>query len=265
MSQHDMNISNQSSASGRSDLNSALAALATLSSGVAEPATMFENMLWYDTANKILKMRTAANDGWISLFYLDQTAGKFRMLENIQIVDTSGTQKGLLGPQTEATWKAGSGTLESLISPAKLKAVIAALGLGTPSVSAGNVPSWGRNDDTVYDGFSGGAQFAEAYAFPPLNCTGTVRLFLEFNCTTAYLGSVRWKVNGTVVYTATGDGWATITTDVTVSPGDVITIEAKGNTTAGGIGQIRSPQIRTATATLGIVSAFQHPENQIYI
>lgn len=124
MSQHDMNISNQGAAASRSDLNNALAALASLSSGAAEPATKFENMLWYDTASKILKMRTAANDGWISLFYLDQTAGKFRMLENVQIVDASGAQKGLLGPQAEATWKAGVGTLESLITPAKLKAAI---------------------------------------------------------------------------------------------------------------------------------------------
>nr|WP_320176617.1 hypothetical protein [Roseovarius pacificus] len=144
MSQHSMNIGNVGAAAARAALNEALPALASLSSGAAEPATKFGNMLWYDTANKILKMRTAANDGWISLFYLDQTAGKFRMLENVQIVDASGTQKGLLGPQTEATWKAGVGALESLITPAKLKAAIEELApkggmtaLGTQATTSG--------------------------------------------------------------------------------------------------------------------------------
>lgn len=127
MSQHDFNIANQSAPSFRTDLNNALQALATLSSGATAPSTTFANMLWYDTANNILKMRSEADDAWISIGYLDQTANAFRILDDTQVANTSGTQTGLLGDQATATWEAGTGTTESLVSPAKVKAAIDAL------------------------------------------------------------------------------------------------------------------------------------------
>lgn len=73
MSQHDFNIANATAPAFRLDLNNALAALATLSSDVAEPSTTFANMLWYDTANNMLYMRNEADTAWIELFTLDQT------------------------------------------------------------------------------------------------------------------------------------------------------------------------------------------------
>jgi hypothetical protein len=122
MSQNDFVIANQSAPDFRSDLSNALQALATLSSGATAPATTYSNMLWYDTANNILKMRSEADDAWISIGYLDQTANAFRVLDDTQVVNTSGTQTGLLGDQSTATWEAGTGTTESLVSPAKVKA-----------------------------------------------------------------------------------------------------------------------------------------------
>jgi len=70
MSQHDMNVANQGFPAFRSDLNNALIALASQSSGATEPSTTFAYMLWADTANDLLKVRNAANDGWISLLTL---------------------------------------------------------------------------------------------------------------------------------------------------------------------------------------------------
>jgi hypothetical protein len=134
MSQHDFNIANQTASALRSDLNSALSALASLSSGATAPSTTYANMLWYDTANNLIKMRNAADSGWISIGYLDQGAGAFRILDDTQVTNTSGTQTGLLGDQSTATWETGTGTTESLVSPAKVKAAIAAnssgLGVG---------------------------------------------------------------------------------------------------------------------------------------
>ena len=127
MSQHDFNIANQTAPNFRADLNNALAALASLSSGATAPTATFANMLWYDTAANILKMRNEADDGWISVGYLDQGAGAFRILDDTQVTNTSGTQTGLLGDQSTATWEAGTGTTESLVSPAKIKAAIDAL------------------------------------------------------------------------------------------------------------------------------------------
>jgi len=53
MSQHDMTVDNAGAATVRVDINSALQALASTSSGATAPTTTFANQLWYDTASKI--------------------------------------------------------------------------------------------------------------------------------------------------------------------------------------------------------------------
>jgi hypothetical protein len=67
MAQHDMNVGDASGAVVRADINSALAAIISNSSGATEPATMFANMWWYDTSTATLKRRNNANDAWIVL------------------------------------------------------------------------------------------------------------------------------------------------------------------------------------------------------
>lgn len=136
MSQHDFNIANQTAPNFRADLNLALTALASLSSGGTAPSTTYANMLWYDTSANILKMRNEANSGWIDLGYLDQGVGAFRILDDTQVTNTSGTQTGLLGDQATATWEAGTGTTESLVSPAKVKAAIDANSTVATKISA---------------------------------------------------------------------------------------------------------------------------------
>jgi hypothetical protein len=76
MSQHDFSIANQSFPNFRSDLNSALAALASMSSGATAPSSTYANQLWLDTAANpsILKVRNADNDAWISVLELNQTS-----------------------------------------------------------------------------------------------------------------------------------------------------------------------------------------------
>ena len=56
MSQHGLSIANQAFPSFRSDLNSALSALKSMNSGTAAPSSPVAGMLWYDTANSVLKM-----------------------------------------------------------------------------------------------------------------------------------------------------------------------------------------------------------------
>jgi hypothetical protein len=122
MAQHDYNIANQTAANARTDINNVLSAIATNNSGSSAPSTTFANMWWYDTSNNILKIRAEGNDAWISVAYLDQTGDNFRILDDTQVVNTSGTQTGLLGDQATATWETGTGTIESLVSPAKVAA-----------------------------------------------------------------------------------------------------------------------------------------------
>ena len=67
LSQHDQNIANASGATVRADINNALAALFTLSSGTSAPTTTIAYMLWADTTLGLLKLRNAANSAWITV------------------------------------------------------------------------------------------------------------------------------------------------------------------------------------------------------
>ena len=129
MSQHDFDIANDTAANVRADINLALKALASLSSGATAPddagntdsgSTSYANQLWYETDTNILKMRNEANDAWISIAYFDQTNDTFELLDDTQVVNTSGTQTGLLGDQATSAWTTGTGTTESLVSPANV-------------------------------------------------------------------------------------------------------------------------------------------------
>lgn len=123
MSQHDFSIANQTASNARTDINNALQALASMNSGTTAPSTTYANMLWYETDTNILKMRNEANSAWVNIAYIDQSNG-LEILDDTHLVNTSGTQTGLLGGQTQTTWNTGTGTTESLISPAQLKAAI---------------------------------------------------------------------------------------------------------------------------------------------
>ena len=73
MTQNDFSLANQTFPSMRTDMNGALQALATLSSGSAEPATMYAYQLWADTTTGLLKIRNAANSAWITVGTLAST------------------------------------------------------------------------------------------------------------------------------------------------------------------------------------------------
>ena len=146
MSQHDFNIANQSASSARADINNALVALASQSSGATEPSTTYANMPWYDTSTTTLKMRSESDDAWISLGYLDQSSNTFKLFDDTHLVNSGGTQTGLLGDQATSVWQTGTGTTESLVSPAKVKAAFDAQYTGNAPVFW--VRAWCRWDGT---------------------------------------------------------------------------------------------------------------------
>ena len=74
MSQNDFTIANQGFPAFRADLNSALQALASNSSGATDPSTTFANQFFYDTANNVLKFRNEDNDAFITIMGFDQSA-----------------------------------------------------------------------------------------------------------------------------------------------------------------------------------------------
>jgi len=205
MSQHDLDIANQTASAARSDINNALQALGSTNSGASAPATTYANMLWYDTTANILKMRAEANDAWISIGYLDQSADAFRILDDTQVTNTSGTQTGLLGDQSTATWEAGTGTTESLVSPAKVKSAIEALApsQSTDAYAVGTYAHVGRYSTVVHnigDTVAGSELFSwELYSSNDLRSgttSATAPATAEGQAQTSFTGTWRWMSAG---------------------------------------------------------------------
>lgn len=124
MAQSDFVIDSQSALAARTELSQSFQALASQNSGTTAPGTTYAYMWWYETDTNLLKMRNSNNNGWINVAYVDQASGAWRVLDDTQVTNTSGTQTGLLGGQAQSVWNTGTGTIESLISPAQLKASI---------------------------------------------------------------------------------------------------------------------------------------------
>ena len=94
MPQNDFDIANQAGAAFRADVNSALQALATLSSGATAPATTYARMIWADTTTNTLKRRNAANSAWIVVDTLDEAFVLSRSSNTI--LDISDREKVLI-------------------------------------------------------------------------------------------------------------------------------------------------------------------------
>lgn len=77
MSQHDFDIANQTAPNTRADLNLALKALASNSSGASAPTTTYANMIYYNTSTNILYKRNEADSAWITLGTVDESLGTF--------------------------------------------------------------------------------------------------------------------------------------------------------------------------------------------
>jgi len=73
MAQHDYVIDNSTGANVRADINSALQAIVTNNSGSSAPSSTFPFMLFADTSAGTMKIRNAADNGFIELFQLDGT------------------------------------------------------------------------------------------------------------------------------------------------------------------------------------------------
>lgn len=73
MPQHDQNIANANGATVRSDINSALVAIFSNSSGATAPSTTVAYQFWADTTSGLLKMRNAANSAWIDIGIMAST------------------------------------------------------------------------------------------------------------------------------------------------------------------------------------------------
>ena len=97
MSQNDMSVANADGATVRGDINSALQALVSLSSGATAPTTTFAYQFWYDTANALLKIRNAANSAWVIIGPLADAAEHVIYTNNLPVVYVDSTGKVGIG------------------------------------------------------------------------------------------------------------------------------------------------------------------------
>ncbi len=87
-----MNIANQTSANARADINNALGALVSLSSGTSAPSTTFANMLWYETDTNTLYIRNEANSGWVTIGIINGSAFEAKVAIASQSEAEAGTE-----------------------------------------------------------------------------------------------------------------------------------------------------------------------------
>jgi len=106
MAQSDMNIANQGFPAFRADLNAALAALVSNSSGATAPSATFPHQFWVDTSASpsVLKQRNLDDDAWVTIGTIDETTGAFKVASgSVDIVDVDGLQDALDDKADQAT------------------------------------------------------------------------------------------------------------------------------------------------------------------
>ena len=120
MAQHDMNMANQGFPATRADINNALQAIATNNSGTSAPSTTFANQWFYDTTNNKLFIRNEANNAFIQVAVLDQTANEWQITtgqisasdgDGLVFKTDDGTTRVTLSDGGDVTFAAGTDVL----------------------------------------------------------------------------------------------------------------------------------------------------------
>jgi len=199
MSQHDFNIANQLFPATRADLNSSLVALASNSSGDAEPATTYANQWWYETDTNTLKLRNEANNAWVPICTLDQSNN------NVLSITTQGLTLGstaLTATGAEINKLAGSGTLkqagkESIWIPASAMYPSTT----NPCSDLTQVETTAlRPDLKVLDFAAAADDFAQfSIAFPKSYNLGTITYQPFWTVTGTNAGTVVWQLGGVAI------------------------------------------------------------------
>jgi hypothetical protein len=142
LAQNDYIIDNQTAPNFRADLNNVLQAIVSNNSGTSAPTVTYANMIWYDTTNKLLRMRSEADDAWITLGTLDQVANTFAAAAatnatNLTGTDTSNIQSSALasGTANSTTFLRGDRTWQTIsVTPTTAQVLSATAGASVGAV-----------------------------------------------------------------------------------------------------------------------------------
>jgi len=204
MSQHDYDIANATAPNARADINNALKALASTSSGGSAPSTTYANMIYYNTTNNVLYKRNEADSGWVNLGTVDETANTFTPSSltftpvqqgggtgqntnkiylgwsgtNLKVQIDSIDQGDILTDtnfQAKLTDKLAAGTLNAIGTYAFLGADISNINLSSGSNVAGSSLKYASLRSEYYTGGTSAAQFEFSATSP----SGTWKLLGE--------------------------------------------------------------------------------------
>ncbi|PST24916.1 phage tail protein [Mesorhizobium loti] len=102
MAQHDQIIADAAGLAFRNDINAALAALFSSSSGAAEPTVKAAGQLWFNSSSGVLQVRNSANTAWQSL--TGSLGGSITVSSPMTFTGTSaGVGTGLIAVQDART------------------------------------------------------------------------------------------------------------------------------------------------------------------
>lgn len=234
MAQHDYVIDNQASAAARADLNSLFQAIASQNSGATAPTTTYANMIWYDTANDLLKMRNEANSAWITLGTVDQTNNVFNpnFLPATQAEAQAGTNnvKGMTAlrvAQAITALNPAAGVNIQVFTSTGTYTPTSGYKYGIAFVTGGGGGSAGINSGTA-NGRGGGGGAGTAIGLLDLTTLGAV---------TATIGAAGSGGASTSPFTGGAGGNSTLSTLTGAggSAGNAGTIGASGGSASGGI------------------------------
>jgi hypothetical protein len=200
MVQNTLVIDNQGANAARLDIQEAIRAAATNSSDATAsptsstpPTTTYANMWWYDTFTHYLKVRNEANNAWLDVAYIHQTNG-LEILDGTQLRGASGQVTGLLADQLTSAWQTGTETLDSLVSPAQVKAsVIAHATSAVHAIGAVGTYIFGRRagSTSAQATFSAGTTYPGTSLYPAgiSGNLGSTTLYWATSSSTLYSGS----------------------------------------------------------------------------
>lgn len=176
MSQNDFIIANQTAASARSDINSALQALASNSLGTSAPSTTYAGQFWFDTNTNKLKIRNAANSTWLDFSAVDST-----------VVPSPG-----IASQAEA--EAGTNNTKFMTPLRTVQAAIPASSLssdGYTKMANGLMMQWGYKADTgSYMSISYPTSFSSAVYTIQCQMVNNAQNYQNITINTAYQTSL---------------------------------------------------------------------------
>jgi len=215
MSQHDFNIANQLFPATRADLNNAFVALASNSSGDAEPGTTYPNQWWYETDTNTLKLRNEANSAWVPICTLDQSSNNVLSITTQGLtlgataITASGTEINLLDGLTRGSLIYGnaSGVTSELVKGAASTVLTSdgtdiSWSAGPPTLTRGQIINSNSSGTTV--------ALALGTADQVLTSGGT-----DISWEDAQSGSTTWGAVGT--YTVASYGSSLVSAGSTVS------------------------------------------------